>query len=90
MIDATALAESPSEYVPEPGPQPELVDNAPLVAAPQMRKFFLSISDEVLFHRNCINLIVGPTGSGKTALLLALLGMFFLHTSGAYSDLLPR
>ncbi|KAE9384622.1 hypothetical protein BT96DRAFT_1007888 [Gymnopus androsaceus JB14] len=40
----------------------------------QVRKFFLTISDTVLFHRNCINLIIGPTGSGKTAMLLALLG----------------
>lgn len=42
--------------------------------APQLRKFFLAISNTVLFHHNCINLIVGPTGSGKTAMLLALLG----------------
>ena len=34
----------------------------------------LRVNEEVLFKRGCINLIVGPTGSGKTSLLMALLG----------------
>ncbi|KAI0782766.1 hypothetical protein C8Q75DRAFT_885975 [Abortiporus biennis] len=38
------------------------------------RKFKLKIEDEVFFKKGCINLIVGPTGSGKTSLLMALLG----------------
>ncbi len=27
-----------------------------------------------MFHKNSINLVIGPTGSGKTSLLMALLG----------------
>lgn len=38
------------------------------------RKFVLHIADELIFERGCINLILGPTGSGKTSLLMALLG----------------
>ncbi len=38
------------------------------------RKFVLNIEDEVIFKRGSINLVVGPTGSGKTSLLMALLG----------------
>ncbi|KAJ4466287.1 P-loop containing nucleoside triphosphate hydrolase protein [Lentinula aciculospora] len=50
------------------------------------RQFFLRIADKVLFHQKCINLIVGPTGSGKTAMLLALLSeMHFIPTSTATS-----
>ncbi|EMD41558.1 hypothetical protein CERSUDRAFT_128415 [Gelatoporia subvermispora B] len=36
--------------------------------------FSLCIEAELLFQRGGINLVVGPTGSGKTSLLLALLG----------------
>ncbi|VDC02108.1 unnamed protein product [Peniophora sp. CBMAI 1063] len=38
------------------------------------RAFTLRIPGELLFERGKINLIVGPTGSGKTSLLMALLG----------------
>lgn len=38
------------------------------------RHFVLTVDDELLFHPGKINLIVGPTGSGKTSLLMALLG----------------
>jgi len=41
---------------------------------PARRKFTLRVEGEVLFKRGCFNLIVGPTGSGKTSLLMALLG----------------
>lgn len=41
---------------------------------PSKRKFLLRVEDEVLFRRGCINLITGPTGSGKTTMLMALLG----------------
>ena len=37
------------------------------------RAFRLRIDGEVQFQRGKINLIVGPTGSGKTSLLMALL-----------------
>ncbi|THU87009.1 P-loop containing nucleoside triphosphate hydrolase protein [Dendrothele bispora CBS 962.96] len=38
------------------------------------RRFLLQVKDEVFFKQDHLNLIVGPTGSGKTALLLGLLG----------------
>ena len=38
------------------------------------RNFTLRITDEVTFKKGAINLIVGPTGSGKTSMLMALLG----------------
>lgn len=41
---------------------------------PSKRKFNLRIDGELLFKQGCINLVIGPTGSGKTSLLMALLG----------------
>ncbi|PPQ77068.1 hypothetical protein CVT25_014881 [Psilocybe cyanescens] len=38
------------------------------------RNFRLRIKGELIFKQNCINLITGPTGSGKTSILMALLG----------------
>ncbi|KAF8594046.1 hypothetical protein BDV93DRAFT_529547 [Ceratobasidium sp. AG-I] len=38
------------------------------------RPFRLQIEGEVIFHNGKINMIVGPTGYGKTSLLMALLG----------------
>jgi hypothetical protein len=44
------------------------------VLTPSKRKFRLCIDDEVYFQPGRINLVVGPTGSGKTSVLMALLG----------------
>jgi ABC-type multidrug transport system fused ATPase/permease subunit len=41
-------------------------------------EFKLKFNGDVLFRKDCVNLIVGPTGSGKTSLLLALLGSLFV------------
>lgn len=38
------------------------------------RNFTLRIESELNFKRGSFNLIVGPTGSGKTSILMALLG----------------
>ncbi|KAJ7093000.1 hypothetical protein B0H15DRAFT_972793 [Mycena belliarum] len=43
-------------------------------ATPSPDRFALRIDDELLFKRGCINLVLGPTGAGKTSLLMALLG----------------
>ncbi|KAJ3519232.1 hypothetical protein NMY22_g13302 [Coprinellus aureogranulatus] len=54
-------------------------------------RFRLVIPGEIQFAKGKINLIVGPTGSGKTSLLMALLGeMHFspTHPDSAYN--LPR
>ncbi|KAF7440791.1 hypothetical protein PC9H_001139 [Pleurotus ostreatus] len=49
------------------------------------RNFVLKIDGEVLFKRNGINAILGPTGSGKTSLLMALLGEMHFVPSGPNS-----
>ena len=36
--------------------------------------FLLRIDDDIVFRRRAFNLVVGPTGSGKTSVLMALLG----------------
>ncbi|KAJ7264448.1 P-loop containing nucleoside triphosphate hydrolase protein [Mycena haematopus] len=55
------------------------------------RQFQLKIDGEVLFQRDRINLVVGPTGSGKTSLLMALLGeMHFIPSSPNSWYNLPR
>ena len=38
------------------------------------RRFTLRIEEPVVFLRGKINLVLGPTGAGKTSLLMALLG----------------
>jgi AAA15 family ATPase/GTPase len=45
---------------------------------PSKRGFVLRIAEELIFERGRINLIIGPTGSGKTSLLMALLGRSYL------------
>ncbi|KAH9952289.1 hypothetical protein BGW80DRAFT_1430860 [Lactifluus volemus] len=58
---------------------------------PNRRMFTLRVEGELLFKRGCINLIIGPTGSGKTSLLMALLGeMHFIPTSPDAWYHLPR
>ncbi|KAJ7187905.1 P-loop containing nucleoside triphosphate hydrolase protein, partial [Mycena filopes] len=52
---------------------------------PSSRKFLLKIDGELLFKPGCINLVVGPTGSGKTSLLMALLGEMHLVPSSLSS-----
>lgn len=37
-------------------------------------RFSLKVTEELKFKRGAINLILGPTGSGKTSLLMSLLG----------------
>ncbi|KEP52172.1 multidrug resistance-associated ABC transporter [Rhizoctonia solani 123E] len=55
------------------------------------RNFRLDIDQELLFHRGKINMIVGPTGCGKTCLLMALLGEMHFEPSAPDSWFaLPR
>ena len=55
------------------------------------RNFILRINDEVTFEKGKISLIVGPTGCGKTSLLMALLGELHYIPSGPDSWFnLPR
>ncbi|KAH9077606.1 hypothetical protein EDB83DRAFT_2285647 [Lactarius deliciosus] len=58
---------------------------------PSRLRFTLRVHDELLFKRGCFNLIIGPTGSGKTSLLMALLGeMHFVPMSPDSWYHLPR
>lgn len=58
---------------------------------PSRKQFTLRIEDELLFKPGYMNLVVGPTGSGKTSLLMALLGeMHFLPSEPDSSFNLPR
>ncbi|KAH9894788.1 multidrug resistance-associated ABC transporter [Cubamyces lactineus] len=61
------------------------------VESQQSRRFVLHIDGEVLFKRGRMNLILGPTGSGKTSLLMALLGEMHARLMGPESFVsLPR
>ncbi|KAH8108771.1 hypothetical protein DFH11DRAFT_1057276 [Phellopilus nigrolimitatus] len=55
------------------------------------KQFHLHFDDEVTFQRGHINLIVGPTASGKTSILMALLGEMYYkpHGIGSWYNL-PR
>ncbi|KAG2070718.1 hypothetical protein BDR04DRAFT_1053972 [Suillus decipiens] len=58
---------------------------------PSKRKFRLRIDGEMYFQHGRINLVVGPTGSGKTSMLMALLGEMHFTPSGPTSWFnLPR
>lgn len=56
-----------------------------------LERFALLVEEEVVFERGQVNIIVGATGSGKTAMLLALLGEMHcaLPSSDSYVSL-PR
>ncbi|TCD61149.1 hypothetical protein EIP91_008843 [Steccherinum ochraceum] len=55
------------------------------------RNFTLRIEDELFFKRGAINLIIGQTGTGKTSLLMALLGeMHYIPTGPNSLVSLPR
>lgn len=49
---------------------------------PGRASFRLRVEDSLVFARGKVNLIVGPTGSGKTSLLMALLGEMHYVPSG--------
>ncbi|KAF8199828.1 hypothetical protein K438DRAFT_1918479 [Mycena galopus ATCC 62051] len=61
-----------------------------LPIAPLTGRFLLRVEGEVLFKKGCVNLVVGPTGSGKTSLLMALLGEMHLVPSTSSWFNLPR
>ncbi|KAI9431405.1 P-loop containing nucleoside triphosphate hydrolase protein, partial [Lactarius indigo] len=66
-------------------------DDADGTLTPSRRRFTLRVEGELLFKRGCFNLIIGPTGSGKTSLLMALLGeMHFIPMSPDSWYHLPR
>ena len=55
------------------------------------RNFNLRIDGDLMFNKGKINLIIGPTGSGKSSLLMALLGEMHYIPAGPDSFFsLPR
>ncbi|KAG8912149.1 hypothetical protein FRC00_005159 [Tulasnella sp. 408] len=44
------------------------------ILTPSRRNFRLRIEDDLFFEKGKLNLIIGPTGCGKTSMLMALLG----------------
>jgi hypothetical protein len=52
---------------------------------PSRPTFHLRIEDDLVFVKGCVNLIVGPTGCGKSSLLNALLGEMHYTPSGPSS-----
>ncbi|OSD00621.1 P-loop containing nucleoside triphosphate hydrolase protein [Trametes coccinea BRFM310] len=55
------------------------------------RAFVLTVDQELVFQRGKINLVIGPTGAGKTSLLMALLGEMHYIPAGPESYVnLPR
>jgi ABC-type uncharacterized transport system fused permease/ATPase subunit len=58
---------------------------------PSRQTFRLHIDDELVFKKGGFNLIIGPTGSGKTSILMALLGEMHYIPSGPESWMnIPR
>ncbi|KAF8610181.1 P-loop containing nucleoside triphosphate hydrolase protein [Ceratobasidium sp. AG-I] len=63
----------------------------PGTPAPSQRNFRLRIDEELIFRRGKVNMIIGPTGCGKTSLLMALLGeMHFVPGAPDSWFALPR
>lgn len=46
------------------------------------RNFTLRINEELIFKKGKLNLVIGPTGCGKTSLLMALLSELHFTPSG--------
>ncbi|KIJ38948.1 hypothetical protein M422DRAFT_175814, partial [Sphaerobolus stellatus SS14] len=60
-------------------------------ATPSSRPFRLKIDGDLTFKKGYINLIIGPTGCGKTSILMALLGeMHFIPSTADSWFNLPR
>ncbi|KAG9028739.1 hypothetical protein FS837_003797, partial [Tulasnella sp. UAMH 9824] len=61
------------------------------ILTPSPRNFRLRIEDDLFFQKGKINLIIGPTGCGKTSMLMALLGEMHFQPKGLDSYYnLPR
>ncbi|KAF9054886.1 multidrug resistance-associated ABC transporter [Panaeolus papilionaceus] len=68
-----------------------LDDNVAQSPSTSSRSFRLQIDSQILFKKGAINLITGPTGAGKTSVLMALLGeMHFVKSKPDAWYNLPR
>lgn len=58
--------------------------SAPGDSTPSRREFVLRLPGDITFEQGALNLIVGPTASGKSSVLLALLGeLHFDHSQSS-------
>jgi ATPase subunit of ABC transporter with duplicated ATPase domains len=70
---------------------PGSIHTVSTVSSTGKRDFKLQIDGSVSFKRGGVNLIIGPTGSGKTSMLMALLGEMHFEPTGLGSRFsLPR
>ncbi|KAJ7214037.1 P-loop containing nucleoside triphosphate hydrolase protein [Mycena pura] len=100
LLDAFDAKEAPVLFAPDPAEDERIgFRNATFTWSKETdgsltrshRQFTLKIDGEVLFERGRINLVIGPTGSGKTSLLMALLGeMHWIPSSPDSWYNLPR
>ncbi|KAJ6594858.1 P-loop containing nucleoside triphosphate hydrolase protein [Mycena capillaripes] len=100
LLDAFTEKETPELFTPDPAAEQQIgFRNATFAWSKEsdgsltrsQRQFLLKIEGELLFQRGRINLVVGPTGSGKTSLLMALLGeMHWIPSSPDSWYNLPR
>ncbi|KAJ7634724.1 P-loop containing nucleoside triphosphate hydrolase protein [Roridomyces roridus] len=102
LLDTFAESEETAEFLAEETPaESEMIgfrdasftwsNDSDGTVTPSRRKFVLRIDEELLFKRGCINLVLGPTGAGKTSLLMALLGeMHFIPSTPNSWFNLPR
>ena len=69
----------------------QTTEDGTMTPSQSRRNFVLRIDGELTFRRGAINLIIGPTGSGKTSILMALLSeMHFVKLTPKSWYNLPR
>ncbi|KAJ3799615.1 hypothetical protein GGU11DRAFT_858145 [Lentinula aff. detonsa] len=104
LLDSWTKTEEETTILSSPPPAPDAIgfrqatfawsaesDNDDGSYTPSRRKFLLKVDDELVFKKGVINMIVGPTGSGKTSVLMALLSeMHFIPSSPESWYGLPR
>jgi ABC-type lipoprotein export system ATPase subunit len=65
--------------------KPGTVSGSTTPGSGRMRDFRLTIEGEIAFKEGALNLICGPTGCGKTSLLMALLGAHIIDDYAEWS-----
>ncbi|KAJ3931939.1 MAG: hypothetical protein NXY57DRAFT_961301 [Lentinula lateritia] len=98
LLDSWSQTEAEPAILSAPPPAPDVIgfrqatftwsaeeDNNNGLYTPSRRQFFLKIEGNLLFQKGVINMIVGPTGSGKTSVLMALLSEMHFIPSGPES-----
>ncbi|KAF8830087.1 hypothetical protein HHX47_DHR2000412 [Lentinula edodes] len=98
LLDSWSQTEAEPAILSAPPPAPDVIgfrqatfawsaeeDKNNGLYTPSRRQFLLKIEGNLLFQKGVINMIVGPTGSGKTSVLMALLSEMHFVPSGPES-----